>query len=57
MKIRVLRVIEYTYDSPEKAAKDMLRWTLQHVDKEMTMKSVSMPMEVIFVAPDAGKSS
>lgn len=26
-KIRVLRILEYTYDTPEKMVQDMNRWT------------------------------
>lgn len=48
-KIRVLRVLEYTYDNAEIAALDMGRWTMSipYSTGRMTMKSVTLPFETI----------
>lgn len=47
--IRVLRLIEYTFDTPEKAEEHLSRLT--HSDGEdwygMKMKSVVLPFEVL----------
>lgn len=47
-KIRVLRLIEYIYDTAEAAEKDMNKWQLNTPPtvKYMRMRSVSMPFEV-----------
>lgn len=45
--IRVLRVLEYVYETPEAAEYDMARWTPKVHNDHMTMKSVTFPFEVI----------
>lgn len=49
MPIRVLRVIEYTYDSVESMERDMAGWThgLKRWSTRITMRSVVLPLEVI----------
>lgn len=47
MAIRVLRLIEYVYESPERAAVDMANWTAGRQDRTMTMRSAIMPFEVV----------
>lgn len=47
-KIRVLRLIEYIYDDVEAMERDMARWKLTApTNKTMTMKSVTLPLEVL----------
>lgn len=45
--IRVLRVIEYIYSDAAKAEEDMARWTLQHSNSGMIMRSATLPFEAI----------
>lgn len=37
--IRVLRVLEYTYETPERMCEDMARWTTNHKSRSLTMTS------------------
>lgn len=45
--VRVLRIIEYRYESVERAEMDMARWTHSHIDAHMTMKTATLPFEAI----------
>lgn len=45
--IRVLRVLEYVYETPEAAEDDMARWTPQVRSNHMTMRSAALPLTVI----------
>jgi hypothetical protein len=47
MAIRVLRILEYQYETPERAADDMKRWTHNHWDRTMIMKSAVIPFDLI----------
>lgn len=40
--VRVIRVIEYTYDSLEFCNEDRLRWTTQLATPHMVMRSVAL---------------
>ena len=51
-KIRVLRLIEYLYDTPEKAASDRLRWTESLNGGGIQMRSAELPMEVLDQSTD-----
>lgn len=51
-QIRVLRVLEYIYDDVEKMAEDMARWTSTISVPRMTMRSASMPVDLLFGEPD-----
>lgn len=46
-KIRVVRLIEYTYDNPERMASDMLHWTHTHKDGSMEMRSAVLQPEYL----------
>jgi hypothetical protein len=49
-KIRVLRLLEYTYESVEEMEKDMKRWGVQGVrgyNPRCVIKSVTLPLEVL----------
>lgn len=48
-KIRVLRVLEYVYDSAETMEKDMARWAVPHVQHgtRLTIRSTTLPFEVV----------
>ena len=48
-KIRVLRLLEYTYPSVEDYEQDRARWTLKSPpgNNSMKMKSVELPLEVL----------
>jgi hypothetical protein len=53
-KIRVLRIMEYIYDSADLAFSDMARWHVQGVympNNHMTIKSTSLPMEFLDEPP------
>ena len=43
-KIRVVRVLEYTYDTPEAYMRDSARWTVQFTAKDFEMKGVALPV-------------
>ena len=43
-KIRVVRVLEYTYDTPEAYMRDSARWTVQFTAKDFAMKGVALPV-------------
>lgn len=48
--IRVLRLLEYTYDSAESMVNDQLHWQVQGVyrpNSKMVIKSTVLPLEVI----------
>lgn len=48
MAIRVLRLIEYVYDTPEQATADMARWTHNRiVPGVFSMRSAVIPFEVV----------
>lgn len=51
MAIRVLRILEYTYETPEQASSDMSRWTtslnLGTSGAWMRMKSITMPFDAV----------
>lgn len=49
MKIRVLRLMEYTYESVEVMEKDMARWQVQgtEVHGSIKIKSTTLPLEVL----------
>jgi hypothetical protein len=50
--IRVLRLLEYTYDSVEVMERDMANWKVQGVERpntKTTIKSVVLPLEVLDV--------
>ena len=44
-KIRVLRIIEYVYDTPEVAERDMASWTHSLSMPNMRFKSATIPFE------------
>jgi len=46
-QIRVLRILEYIYETPERAASDRLHWRESHRDGGMSMRSATLPMEVV----------
>ncbi len=43
-KIRVVRVLEYAYDTPEAYMRDSARWTVQFTAKDFEMKGVALPV-------------
>lgn len=51
MAIRVLRILEYTYETEEQAAEDMQRWTksldLDACWGKLCMKSTTLPFDAI----------
>lgn len=60
MAIRVLRLLEYVYDTPETMVKDMEHWQVQRVEKhsDMTIRSTTLPAEILTDNIDeVGKSS
>jgi hypothetical protein len=52
-RIRVLRLIEYSYESAEIMAHDMARWTLQYSapDRRIQIKSATLPPDIIKELP------
>lgn len=44
---RVLRVIEYRYDTAERMAEDMLNWTSQGSYNNMSFVSTTIPVEIL----------
>lgn len=48
-KIRVLRLLQYTYDDAEAAALDMRNWTISKSVPGigMVMKSATLPFDVV----------
>jgi len=53
-QIRVLRIMEYTYDSIDVALSDMARWHVQGAHKpntHTTIKSTTLPMEFLDEPP------
>lgn len=49
MAVRVLRLLEYVYDTPETMVKDMERWQIQRVERhgDMTIRSTTLPAEIL----------
>jgi hypothetical protein len=45
--IRVIRLIEYTYDTTERMVQDRWRWTAQHSSPGMQMRSVELPPDAV----------
>lgn len=43
-KIRVVRLLEYTYDTPEAYMRDSARWTVQFTANDFEMKGVALPV-------------
>lgn len=46
-KIRILRLIEYVYDTPEVMCRDMKQWTLQHSFGGVSMTSTVLPPDIL----------
>lgn len=50
-KIKVIRIIEYTYADAETMAADMAKWTIQgpreHIGNKMSFRSASLPPDFI----------
>ena len=51
MTIRVLRILEYVYETPERMAQDMQRWGVganasYEAGRGLTIRSATMPAEV-----------
>ena len=53
--VRVLRIIEYVYENPERASEDQARWTvtLPAFVEGMKMRSTVLPFEAIDWVPNA----
>jgi len=51
-KFRVLRLLEYTYDTAERMADDMSRWTIpangSHRAGQLVIRSAVLPLEIIY---------
>lgn len=47
MAVRVLRLIEYVYETDERAADDMARWTHSLNVRQMVMRSAVLPFESV----------
>jgi hypothetical protein len=59
-KIRVLRLMEYIYDSIELAESDQARWQVQGVyrpNTSVTIKSAALPLEVLPDEPETRRAS
>lgn len=47
-KIRVLRIIEYTYENVDSMIEDQRRWTNHfHIPGHILMESVAFPLETL----------
>lgn len=47
MAVRVLRLIEYVYENEQRMSDDMLRWTHNHKDATMQMRSAVLSPEAV----------
>jgi hypothetical protein len=50
--VKVLRIIEYEYENPERAESDMAMWTHSKVASGMRMRSAVLPFEAINWIPE-----
>lgn len=46
MKYRVTRILVYTYDNAERMVSDMAKWTFNHTNPEMTIRTASVLPEL-----------
>jgi hypothetical protein len=60
MSIRVLRLLEYTYDSVESMQRDMQQWKIQgglKTGPRVSIRSVTLPLEVLADTPPVAEKT